>query len=73
MRMLKAVLLSVMLARDAGADLSAALVTGMIEDRRTRLDDLLADEAHSETATGQLARKLIEAELSVLEAMAPNA
>jgi DNA-binding PadR family transcriptional regulator len=66
-------LMAVMLAHDAGADLSAALLNGMIEDRRSRLADLLADEAHSETATGRLARNLIEAELSVLKAMAPEA
>lgn len=65
-------LMAVMLAHDAGARLPSELVSRMVGARRDSLAELIADKAHASSATGQLAQRLIEAELSVLETLAPE-
>ena len=66
-------LMAILMAHDAGASLSPAIITRLIEARRATLSDLLEDTAHHEAATARLAQGLIEAELSVLTALNPDA
>ena len=59
-------LIAVAMCLDSGADLPAGALDALVADRERALARLPADAAHATSATGRLARRVIEAELSIL-------
>ena len=60
-------LIALTMCLDSGAELPPGALDRLIADRRRTLDRLPADAAHAASASGRLARRVIEAELSVLQ------
>ncbi len=60
-------LLALTLALDSGHSLPDGALDGLIAARHAQIASWPDDPAHTESATGRLARRLVEAELSFLE------